>query len=88
MLRLDQRRLSSNIVKWVLLVMLSAILTGCFGLGKSKKPTTDAAGEPIVDMTLPPSTIKGGPAIGEDESNPDETVSFEAWQKQQEKPKE
>ena len=49
-------------------------MSACGSFGKSKQ--ADAA-EPIVDMTRPPTTIKGG-AI-ESESDPDETISFEKW---------
>jgi len=79
--------LSGNgLAKGVMLVALLVLLSACFGKGRSAPATTDADGQPVVDMTRPPVTIKGGPAVGE-ESDPDETVSYEKWKKEQDKPK-
>lgn len=75
-----------GLAKGALLVALLLVLSACFGKGRTDKAATEADGQPVVDMTRPPVTIKGGPAVGE-ESNPDETVSYEKWKKEQDKPK-
>ena len=82
----NQPRLRFQFAKCILLVALAVLLSACFGKGRSEQAGTDTNGQPVVDMTRPPVTIKGGPAVGE-ESNPDETVSYEKWKKKQEKPK-
>ena len=66
-------------VKIGLVSILLLNLTACFGKGKSAEAI--ASSEPSVDMTRPPTTIKGSDASAE-ESNPDETISFEKWKKE------
>lgn len=66
-------------LKLVLLSVLVISLTACFGKGKSADDVVSA--QPSVDMTRPPTTIKDASAK-ENETDPDETVSFEKWTKE------
>ena len=60
--------------------LIGALLSLSACAGKQKSQDT-ANAEPVIDMTRPPTTIKGVSAA-EEESNPDETVSFEKWNKE------
>lgn len=57
-----------------MIMVLSMMLTACGGKAK----TTEANGEPIVDMTRPPVMIND---IKEQtvESDPNEVISYEKW---------
>jgi len=68
-------------MKIVLLSMLIFNLTACFGKGKSDEEVVGS--QPAIDMTRPPVTIKDSTSK-EEETNPDETVSFEKWKKDRE----
>lgn len=63
-----------------MVIVLSVMLAACGG----KRKTTEANGEPIVDMTRPPIMIND---IKEQtvESDPNEVISYEKWQQQRDK---
>ncbi len=65
---------------FVIIAVCIFSISACAGKNKAKET---AGAEPTIDMTRPPVTIKGVSAT-EDESNPDETVSYEKWKKDRE----
>ncbi|NND00032.1 MAG: hypothetical protein HKN85_07610 [Gammaproteobacteria bacterium] len=69
-------------IKYLRTALIIALLLSQAACGGKGKELTDGQEQPVADMTLPPQTIKG--ATSAEESNPDETISFEKWKKQQE----
>jgi len=61
-----------------LVVLAVTLLTACAG----KKTTTEAAEtkDAVADITRPPQTVKREREVVE-ETNPDETISFDEWRK-------
>jgi len=61
-----------------LAVLAVTLLTACAG----KKTTTEATQtkETVADITRPPQTVKREREVVE-ETNPDETISFDEWRK-------
>ena len=71
-----------NQIRYTLTLVLLITLTACFGRGSDKQQAS-AENKPQVDMTRPPNAI-GNIEDREEEGNPDETISYEEWKKQQE----
>ena len=69
-------------IKLILVSFLLISISACFGKGKSAEE--EASPQAAVDMTRPPTTIKDA-ASKEAEGNPDETVPFEEWKKNEAK---
>jgi hypothetical protein len=66
----------------LLITMLAVGLTACGGKRTAKPEQTAANGSQPVDMTRPPKTIGAEREIVV-ESDPNETISFEEWQRRQ-----
>ena len=67
----------------ILAIVLLSSLSACAGRA-AKNKVADENSAQIVDITRPPETI-GNAEVGEVESDPDETVSYEEWQKKKAK---
>ena len=72
---------SLTVVGFLMLISLA----GCAGKAKSTDNEADANNAASVDLTRPPVTIRSDKER-EQESNPDETISFEKWNKEQQAP--
>lgn len=51
------------------------VLSACGG----KKESVD--GEPVTDITRPPQTVKDAAEEVQQETNPDETISYDEWRR-------
>lgn len=69
---------SSGKAGFIIVIALSLFLSACAG----KRKADSGDGSPVVDMTRPPELVRD---ISEQqvESNPEETISFEEWRKEQ-----
>ena len=60
------------------MVFACLLLLACGG----KKETISE--EPIVDITRPPQTVKDVAKPAQEETNPDETISYDEWRRRRE----
>lgn len=68
-----------NSFKLIGAALLCFTMTACAGSKKVAEPT-----EPVADITRPPQMVSNDPQVAVEESNPDETISYDEWRKRRE----
>jgi len=75
--------MNSKLMRYFCAIALLALLTACSGKKKVEDAAIDNKDQVGTDITRPPELVKGK-RVEPVESDPDETISFDKWRKQQE----
>ena len=73
----DCNRMTIKITRLTALLMICLSIAACGG----KKQAAPAEEQPVADITRPPQMVKEEPREVVEEGDPDETVSYEEWQR-------
>lgn len=74
------KSVSKGAASWLIVIMVSVVLSACGGKNKSvAKQAEESKVTTTSDITRPPAVIKE--VTVEEESNPDETISFDEWRR-------
>ena len=66
-------------------IRVTTLLFACLVISACGGKKTITSEGPITDITRPPTTVKGVEEQNQEETNPDETVSYDEWRRRRQK---